>query len=752
MTLLHRLASIVRWILRRKDVERELRNELELFIDLSAADKSRDGVATSEARRLAKLHLGGIEQAKERVRTYRHGARLDEFGADIRYAFRIFAKNPGFTCVVVLTLALGIGANTAIFSLIDGLMLRWLPVPKPQELIQLQFRVPGSPSPTAAETFSYSMARALAEQKEVFATLAGFSAAGFNVGPPGSLTKVPGSWVTGEYYAMLGLKPAIGRLLLREDDEPGARLVAVISHGYWERQFGRDPRAVNETVLVNGIPVNIVGVSPAGFVGANVGQIADITIPVAALPRINPKAAPLLGPGNFWLRILARPSPHLSLSAAQTRLNAVWPGIAEQVISPAWSPARRKDMAGATFLFAAGGRGWTLLRQTYRAPLFILMAAVGLVLLIACANVASLLLARASSRQRETAVRLAMGAGRARIVRQLLTESVLLSLMGAAFGIALAWLSSRFLIDTISTGPVQVFLDLTPNWRVLSFAAGIGIATGILFGIAPALRITSAGPSAVLKEGGRMSESRSRLLPTLVSVQIALSLVLLIGASLFFRTLQNIQNFDPGFSREGVLLMNFETGTAFRADWLEEIRRLPGVMSASISTNSPLSGATWTEPAVPAGQPLPERDNAIFIGAGPRFFETIQTRLLSGRVFTELDTPSSPTVGVVSEAFARRHFPDRDPIGQHVSTIARVGTAARGSRDVEIVGIVKNTYETGLRKDPYPVVYVPYAQLAGEFPVTLAVRATCSSRSSQARRWKCGRSRRRWKPRWYKSA
>jgi putative ABC transport system permease protein len=229
-----------------------------------------------------------------------------------------------------------------------------------------------------------------------------------------------------------------------------------------------------------------------------------------------------------------------------------------------------------------------------------------------------------------------------------------------------------------------------------------------------------------------MSESHSRLLPSLVSVQIALSLVLLIGASLFFRTLQNIQNFDPGFNREGVLLMNFETGTAFRADWLDEVRRLPGVVSASISTNSPLSGATWTEPAVPVGQALPERDNAIFIGAGPRFFETIQTPLLSGRVFTELDTAGSPTVAVVSETFARRHFPDRDPIGQHVSTTARVGTIARGPRDVEIVGIVKNTYEAGLRRDPYPIVYVPYAQLAGEFPLTLAVRATGSLESVAA--------------------
>ena len=720
MTVLYRLASVLRWLFNRSRAEQGLDDELQAFLDLSAAEKMRDGLPPAAARRLAILELGGVEQAKERVRTYRHGAWLDEMGRDVRYAVRMFVRNPGFTVVIVLTLALGIGANTAIFSLIDALMLRWLPVHNPQQLVQVTLHAPGTRG-AGGGIFSYAIVRALADQHDVFAGVAGFNGFfSFDVGSANSIHRVPGAVVTGGYHETLGLNPVIGRLFAREDDEAGAPLVAVISYGYWERRLARSPAAVGQTVRINGVPVTIVGVTPRGFVGATVGSIADITIAAAALPQVSPSAAPLLGPGNFWLRVLARPRAGMPIAQTTARLNAVWPQISDPVIAAHWPAARRKAIADSVFQLSPGGTGWTHLREVYRKPLFVLMGVVGLVLLIACANVASLLLARASARQKEIAVRLAIGAGRGRIARQLLIESTLLSLIGAAFGIALAWVSGRFLVTMISTGPEQIVFDLRPNWQILGFTSAVAIATGVLFGLAPALQTSGAGPSATLNENARMSRSRSRLLPSLVSAQVALSLVLLAGAGLFVRTLHNLQNLDPGFSADGVLLVDLEgRPAAVRQELLEDVRRLPGVVSASLSTHTPLNGSVWSDPVVPLGQPIPEGDNAYFIGAGPRFFATMQIHLVAGREFTESDTAESPAVAVVNEAIAQQYFANQNPVGQYLSA------SVRGRRrDLEIVGLARNTNAAGLRAAPPRTVYVAYAQLTGDIPATLAVRAT----------------------------
>jgi putative ABC transport system permease protein len=717
MTLLNRLASVANRFLHRAKDEQDLEDDLQGFVDLAAAQKVRDGVPPAEARRLAILELGGVEQIKERVRTDRHGAWLEEIAQDVRHAFRTAAKNPGFTAIIVLTLALGIGANTAIFSLVDALMLRWLPVRDPQDLVQVTLQTPGVRNP--GESFSYPIVRALAGQQEIFAALAGFSGFSFNVGSPGSIVKVPGALVTGAFYETLGVNPARGRLLTTNDDEPGAPPVAVISDGYWERQFVRSSEAVGQSILLNSVPVTIIGVSPPGFVGANVGQIADITVSVATLPRVSPEAAPLLGPGNFWLRVLARPVEGISIPEAEAHLSASWPRISEELIAPQWPLARRQSIAGGRFQLSPGGTGWTFLRQIYRKPLAVLMSMVAVVLLIACANIASLLLARASARYREVAVRLAIGASRGRIVRQFLVESTLLSLVGAAFGIGLAWLSGRFLVNLISSGPLQVVFDLTPNRNILAFTTGVAMATAVLFGAAPAILTTAAGPSGVLKEDARMSSSRWRVLPWLVSAQVALSLVLLVGAGLLVRTLQNLRSSDPGFNTAGVLLVDLEgRRTGLFQDIRDDVQRVPGVVSASLSTHTPLSGSIWSEPAVPAGQSIPETDNAYFVGAGPGFFATMQIRLLSGREFIDRDSFGAVDVAVVNEEFARRHFPGQNAVGQHLSAKVR-----SSRKNLEIVGLAKNTNAAGLRAAPPPTVYVSYAQLTGDFPTTLEVRA-----------------------------
>jgi putative ABC transport system permease protein len=721
----HRLVSAIRWLFARNRAEQVLDEELQSFIDMSAADKVRDGLPPVHARRLALLELGGIEQTKERVRTGRHGGWLDELGRDVRYAFRMLARAPGFTFIVVLTLTLGIGANAAIFSLIDALLLRWLPVQNPQQLVQVGFQAPNQRDSPGA-SFSYAIVRALAEQHEIFTGVAGFSGFGFEVGSAGSVDRVPGALVTGRFYQTLGVNPVAGRLLTPEDDEPGAPLVAVISYGYWERQLARSPTAVGETDRINGLPVTIVGVSPRGFVGANVGSVAEITMAVAALPHVSPSAAPLLGPGNFWLRVLARPKEDAARATA--RLNAVWPQLAEGVIASHWPASRRKAMADSTFVLRPGGTGWSYLREIYRKPLFVLMAVVGLVLLIACANVASLLLARASARRKEIAVRLAIGAGRGRIVRQLLIESTVLSLVGATFGIGLAWVSGQFIVDLISTSGNRIVFDLTPNWRLIGFTSATAIATATLFGVAPAFHMTATGPAAVLQEESRTASSQSRLLPALVSAQVALSLVLLAGAGLFVRTLRNLQALDPGFRADGVLLVDLEgRRAAVPREVVDDLQRVPGVVSASVSTHTPLSGSIWSEPAVPAGQPIPENDNAHFVGAGPRFLATLQMRLLAGREFTDQDSAGSPGVALVNEAYAQRFFQNRNPIGEHLAATVR-----GERRNLEIVGLVQNANAAGLRVQPPPTVYVAYTQLTGDLPTTITVRAAGSPGAAAA--------------------
>jgi predicted permease len=717
MALLRRFASILRWIRHRDRAERQLDEELRAYVDIATADKVRAGVSPAAARRMAMIELGGLEQAKERVRTERHGGTLDEVGRDVRYALRLFRRNPGFTFIIVLTLALGIGANTAIFSLIDALMLRWLPVKNPHQLVQISLGAAEGTQP-AGESFSYAIVRGLADRRDIFEGVAGFSGFQFEVGVPGATNRVHGALVTGDFYDTLGLNPAVGRLISQQDDSPGAPLVAVLSYGFWERQFGENPSVVGEVVRVSGVPVTIVGVSPRGFVGANVGDVADLTMAVASLPQVAPAAAPLLGPGNFWLRALARPQGGMSKEQTAARLNAIWPEMAKQVIAPHWPESRRREIGESRFQLALGGTGWTYLREIYTKPLFVLMGIVALVLLIACANVSSLLLARASVRRREMAIRLAIGAPRIRILRQLLIESTMLSISGAAFGIGLAWVSGEFLLRLISSGPIQLQFDLTPNGHVLAFTVTVAMLTAMLFGMAPAFQATSCAPSTTLKDDSRTGGSRPRVLPWLVAGQVALSVILLAGAALFARTLLNLQNFDAGFAPSSVLLAELDSRqAALPARVIDEVRRIPGVVSASLTSHTPLSGSTWSEPAVPAGQPMPERDNAVFVAAGPRFFATLAIRILAGREFVDSDTAGAPPVAIVNKQFAERHFGNVNPVGQRLSA-----SIAGERREFEIVGLAADVSSRSLRAAAPATVYVAYHQMTGETSTTIAVR------------------------------
>jgi predicted permease len=679
-----------------------LEEEIRAHLAMAARDRIERGETPESAERAARREFGNMALIQETTRQMWGWRWIERLWQDLRYAARGMRRAPGFAAVAVASVALGIGANTAIFSLIDALMLKSLPVPDPDGLYLVSLGLDGS-----MDSLSYRIVRELADRKEIFSAVGGFTAWTFPVGSPGAIHNTPGALVTGRFYQTLGLQPSAGRLLMPDDDEPGVAPVTVISDGYWQRQFGRDPEAVGRTIRVAGVNVTIVGIAPRGFTGANAGAVADVTMTIAMLPLVKPEAAALLGPGNFWLRALARLRDGVSAPQVAARLASVWPAVAERAVSPSWPPDRKRDIIQARFTFKPGGTGWTYLRQIYRTPLLVLMACTGLVLLIACANVATLLLSRAAARQREIAIRLAIGAARTRIARQLLTESALLSFVGAAIGVALAWVLSRVLLNTISNERFPMVFDLAPDGRVLGFAAGAAIATGLLFGLAPALQGVSAA-----------TRRRSRLLSALVSIQAGLSLLLLIGAGLFVRTLMNLENVDTGFQSEGVLLVDLEgRRSTAPPELVDAVRRVPGVIAASISTHTPLSGSTWSDPAVPAGQILPKRDNAIFIGAGPGFFETMRIRLLTGRDFSTRDAQGAPRAAIVNEAYARRYFGERSPLGEHLSAMVRGQSA-----DLEIIGVVQNTVHSGLRGAPPPSIYVSYYQLPDNIPSTIEAR------------------------------
>ncbi len=692
-----RFTARVRALFLRSRLERELEDELRFHLEMQAEDNVRAGMDPKEAHYAAMRSFGGAEQIKENYRDWRTFAAIETMVQDVRYALRATQQNPGFTTIAVLSLALGIGANTAIFSLIDALLLRSLPVPDPQRLVQVV--VPQRTAPPF-EVFSYPMVHALANHKEIFSGLFGFSSVMFNRWPPNASEAIPGAWVTGGYYETLGLDPIAGRLLTNDDDRLGAPAAAVITDGYWERKFGRDPKAIGRTIRIEGIPVTIVGVSPPGFTGIDVAQNSDVTLAAGTEPQFEQGRKWNIGPGYFTRLIFAQPRAGIPLAQVKARLVALWPEVA--TLDP--NASFKAELALPPDLIP-GGTGSTALRSKFRRPLSVLMALVGLVLLIACANVANLLLARASARQREIAVRLAIGAGRGRIIRQLLTESALLAACGAALGIAFAWFGSSFIVELFANGQNRpVTLDVAPHGHVLMFTALVAVATAMLFGIAPAFRATSAGPAAALKDTAvQVAGSRTKLALALVVLQVSLSLLLLVGAGLFVGTLRNLRHLDAGFRHEGVLIVELDGSGTNRQALLDRMRRLPGVVSVSFSNNTVLSGGSINNVAsLPGGAPVTVDSDWI----GPRYFETLRTPMIEGREFTIHDDRTSPRVAIVNQAFVRHFFPDGHALGQHFLTdLPPV--------DTQIVGVVEDARSHSLRDQALPAVYVPSFESGG---------------------------------------
>jgi putative ABC transport system permease protein len=703
--------------------EQEMTEELEGHLQLHIEDNLRAGMTQEEARRRALIKLGGIDQTKEIYRDWKGIPMLETLLQDIRYGVRVLRKNPGFTAVAVLTLALGIGANTAIFSLIDSVMLRMLPVQKPEELVQVELQdptEPGKPDPT----FTNSLWEQIRDQQDIFSGVFAWSDVRFNLAQGGAAKMVGGMWVSGGLFQTLGLQPAAGRLMSAADDQRGCAGVAVLSSGFWQDHFGGEQSAIGSLLSLDNHPVEVIGVTPRGFTGLNVGRNFDVAIPICMAAVYDGKNSRLDQRSNWWLEIIARIKPGVSLKQVQARLKVLSPTVMAASLPQDWAPKDQKGFLRQKLVAEPGATGISDLRNRFKNPLEILMGVVGLVLLIACANIASLMLARSASRHREIAVRQALGASRLRLIRQLLTECVLLSLAGAALGIIFARWGCTLLVQLMSTSRIRWALQFPLDGRVLAFTAAVAVLTGVLFGVLPAFGSTRMSLTEAMK-GSQAAENQrhSRFRPgkLVVAGQMALSLVLLVAAGLFLRSFWKLVTLDTGFDRNNVLLVDANLKIAhippeqYLATYDEienRLRALPGVVSVGRSIITPISRRGWNgllhadSPNPPSGRESLAFRNFI----SPGYFPTMRTPILAGRNFTRQDTKNSIPVAIIDQTLAKKFFPNLNPVGRFFHFEDDPGKPVV---PVLIVGITKDTKYLSLGENAYPIAFEPASQIPG---------------------------------------
>jgi predicted permease len=640
---------------------------------------------------------------------------------DLSFGVRMLRKNPGFTAVAVLSLALGIGANAAIFQLVNAVRLKTLPVRNADQLVNVQLTdmeaARGSkPSPYASVT--NPIWEQIRDRQQGFSGILAWSRNDFNLAQGGEVRWAKGLWVSGDFFNVLGVQPERGRLLTTADDQRGCSAPgAVISHSFWQREYGGDPNVVGRKVTLSDKPFEIIGVTPANFFGLEVGRNFDIALPLCADAIIAGKNTRLDSGFNWWLMVTGRLKPGWTMAQATAQLQSISPDLFRQTLPPNYPPVSVNKYLESKLEAVAGGAGYSTLRASYERPLWLLLAIAGLVLLIACANLANLLLARASTREREIAVRQAVGASRARIIRQLLVETVLLTLLGTLLAALLAQGLSRFLVSMIGTGLDAVFLDLTPDWRVLDFTAGVAALTCLLFGLTPALRATRIELSAVMKATGRgITGTRGfTLRRALVVVQVALSLVLVASALLFTRSLNKLLTLDAGFNQENLLVARVgfrrlniapEGRIEFKNQLVERLKTVPGVQSVADADAAPLTGGSRGNVVWPAGKPDNKLD-VSFNRVGIDYFQTLQTPLQNGREFDSHDNSSAPKVAIVNETFARRLLQEQNPVGRRVVVEQ---TPNEPETTYEIVGIVRDAKFEDLKEESLPVMYLPALQ------------------------------------------
>jgi predicted permease len=712
----------LRSLFRRSQVEQELDEELRYHIEQQVEENIAKGMTPEEARYAALRALGGIEQRKEQCRDMRRVNLIDNTLQDLCYAGRTLRRSPGFTAVAILSLALGIGANGAIFQLLNAVRLRSLPVANPEELAEV--RIAGGNGGVGVQTgvnseLTYALWERIRQRQEAFSGIFAWGSQSFSVGRQAEARKVGGLWVSGDLFPVLGVKPILGRLFTPADDRRGCGpTVAVISYDFWRNYFGGEESAIGKTLIMWDQPFTVIGVTPPEFFGLEVGKSFDVALPICAsggaLERLD----------FFWLVAMGRLKPGWALAQASAHLNTISPGIFEETTPPGYSPSNNDFYRKFRLTALPAGQGVSRLRTSYGTYLWLLLGITGLVLLIACANLANLMLARANAREREIAVRVALGASRGRLIRQTLTESLLLAGFGAAIGAGLARLMSRSLISFLTTEGNPLRLDLSSDWRVLVFTASVAVFTCIVFGIAPALRASQIEPVAAMRSGGRGLTNRERFSfqRFFVIGQIAISLALLVGALLFVRSFRNLITLDAGFRQNGILFVDTdfdrlrlprERLVAFQTNLLEQTRSLPQVESAATSTCKPLAGPCWNLGVHVPGAQGEQEGGSRFTYVSPEYFKTMEIPVLAGRDFNDFDTAASRQVALVNETFARTFFANRNPVGALIRSVAEPNYP---ETLYEVIGVVKDTKYANLREDIPPITYVPAAQHPSPWP------------------------------------
>jgi predicted permease len=732
------LRLLLRDAVKRSRFEGQMDDEIRFHLESRVEDLVRAGLARAEAERRARLEFGGVESHKEDCRQARGLRFLDELRGDLRLALRQMRRTPGFSAVAVLILAIGIGANTAIFSLVDAVLLKMLPVRHPEQLRYLQWTgrragfvqsYDGSNSrtptgETVGTSFSYPVYQYLRDRSEML-DLCGFGGSSnqLNLNIRGRAELARGLVVSGNFFQVLGVDAVLGRTITPEDDRPGGiASVAVLSYGFWERAFGADPAVLGQTVAVNGTPFVIIGVTPKGFSGVNPGRPVDLMVPLAMQPVAYVSPSQLENPRAWWFRVMGRLKPGADPEQARARSEFLLrQAIAAQPPEGEYTPPRLD--------LIAGGQGLESLRNNFRKPLLVLMAVAGLVLLIVCANVGGLLLTRAAARRKEIGTRLALGAGRARLVRQLLTESLALAALGGGAGVTLAYGLRNFLPELLTRAYEQVTLDITLDARMLLFSTAACLLAGIFFGLAPALRATRVDLVPMLKQGPGQAAARSggRAGRPLVVVQVALSLVLLAGAGFFLRTVANLGSETLGFRPENLLLFQVNAMlNGYEDDRLADlyervlhaVEAVPGARSASLSRHGLVSGSLTSSGVQIPGSPSTANGSGSYVHyVAPKYFETMGIPILTGRDIEWHDRQGAAKVAAVNAAFAKEFFEGANPLG-------RTFSLERGDAvdPIVVIALIGDAKYSDIRDPAPPTVYLPFRQHP-QNAMTFAVRA-----------------------------
>jgi predicted permease len=715
----------LRALFRRAAVERELDDELRFHLDAYVAMEERAGVPRDEALRRARAAFGRVDTVKEASRDGRGISLLEIAGRDLRYAARTLARTPVFTTVAVLSLALGIGANTAMFQLLNALVLRPLPVARPHELIEV--RLPdGDLDKARGSIYRYpAMTNGLWEElrrRQQAMDAFAWADDDFNLAPVGEVRLVTGLYVSGDFFPVLGLAPAAGRLFGPADDRRGCGLAgAVISHDFWQREFGGSPGAIGRTLSLDRRTVPIIGVAPAGFTGLQVGQRFDVAVPICAIEALRPGERMLDSGTTWWITVMGRLRPGWTRQRADAHVRTLAPALFKATLQADYPAVSVRDYLGSGLETASAATGLSGLRDEYQTPLTLLLAMTALVLLIACTNLTNLMLARGAVRQRELSLRLALGASRVRLISQLLAESVIIVGVSGAAALAIAQLTSRGLLGLIGNSRRPVTLALEPDWRVLGFVAVSAIATCLLLGLAPALRATRRHPGEALRGAPRgASDDPGGLVlrRSLIVAQVAVSLVLVAGALLFARSFQNLVTEPLGFERRNVLVVNVGVAqavaspparAALRNTLTDVLRAVPGVVAVSQTSVIPLSGSSSSNRIWPDGGTRGGGLDAFFSRISPGYLDTMGMRLVAGRDFTAADGPEAPKVALVNETFARVLSPGASPVGRQFWIEA---TPSEPETRYDIVGVVKDAKYRRIRETSSPVVYLALAQHA----------------------------------------